>query len=73
MSVSNAERKTTDNPTGRRVSFFPNKPVRDLLTDNHYWANTKSPYESLRLPFDSFPELKWEDEPIEVEHTIKQI
>lgn len=41
-----------------------------------YWENIDSNKpigESLILPIDSFPHVKWEDEPIEVELTIKPI
>ena len=62
--------KMTWNPTGRRVSFFTKKPVRDLLTENHYWASIGPDYESIKLGYECFPELKWEDEPVEVELVI---
>lgn len=57
----------------RRVSFFSQKPVRDLLTEHKYWAATLPYYESVRLSPDAFPDLRWEDEPIEVELVIKPI
>lgn len=73
VAVDNAGDKMTWNPTGRRVAFFPKRPVRDLLTSNHYWAAHISPYDVINLGHECFPELKWEDEPIEVELTIKRI
>lgn len=72
VAVDNGGDKMTWNPTGRRVAFFPKKPVRDLLTDSHYWAAHISPYDVIHLGYDAFPELKWEDEPIEVEITINK-
>ena len=73
VAVDNCGDKTTYNPTGRRVAFFPKKPVRDLLTSSHYWAAHISPYDVIHLGHECFPELKWEDEPIEVELTIKKV
>ena len=55
----------------RRASLFSRKPVRDLLTDLHYWAATAPYYESIQLDSNAFPEIKWEDEPVEAEITIK--
>ncbi len=72
VAVDNCGDKTIINPTGRRVAFFPKKPVRDLLTNNHYWAAHISPYDVIHLSYEDFPELKWEDEPIEVEITINK-
>ena len=72
VAVDNCGDKTICNPTGRRVAFFPQKPVRDLLTNNHYWAAHISPYDVIHLGYEDFPELKWEDEPIEVEITINK-
>ena len=63
----------SDTMGNRRVSFFPQKPVRDLLTEYKYWTATRPNYESIRLNSDAFPDIKWEDEPIEVEITIKPI
>lgn len=71
VAVDNGGDKMTWNPTGRRVAFFPKKPVRDLLTDRHYWAAHISPYDVIHLGYEDFPKLKWEDEPIEVEVVIK--
>ena len=62
-----------DTMNNRRVSFFPQKPVRDLLTQYKYWAATQPNYEVIRLNSDAFPDIKWEDDPIEVEITIKSI
>lgn len=73
VAVDNCGDKTICNPTGRRVAFFPQKPVRDLLTNNHYWAAHISPYDVIHLGYEDFPELKWEDEPIEVEITINKV
>lgn len=73
VAVDNCGDKTIYNPLGRRVAFFPKKPVRDLLTSNHYWAAHISPYDVIHLGHECFPELKWEDEPIEVELTIKKV
>ena len=50
----------------RRVTFFPRKPVRDVLTEYKYWAATRPEYESIKLDSNAFPELKWEDEPKKV-------
>jgi len=55
----------------RRVIFFPNKPVRDVLTDVHYWAATRPNYESIQLGSNLFEDIRWEDEPVEAEITIK--
>lgn len=55
----------------RRVSLFSRKPVRDLLTEFNYWAATAPYYESFRLGSNAFSEIKWEDEPVEAEITIK--
>lgn len=55
----------------RRVTLFPNKPVRDVLTDFHYWAATRPYYESIRLDSNHFKDMTWEDEPVEAEITIK--
>lgn len=55
----------------RRVTFFPNKPVRDVLKDFHYWAATRPDYESIQLGSNLFKGLRWEDEPVEAEITIK--
>jgi hypothetical protein len=63
----------SDTVGNRRVLFFPQKPVRDLLTEYKYWAATRPNYEVIRLKPDAFPDLQWEDEPIEVEITIKPI
>ena len=63
----------SDAMNNRRVSFFPQKPVRDLLTQYKYWAATRPNYEVIQLNSDAFPDIKWEDEPIEVELTIKPI
>lgn len=73
VAVDNCGDKTIHNPTGRRVAFFPKRPVRDLLTSSHYWAAHISPYDVIHLGYECFPELKWEDEPIEVELTIKKM
>lgn len=62
-----------DTMGNRRVSFFPQKPVRDLLTRYKYWAATRPNYEVIRLDSDAFPDMKWEDEPVEVEITVKPI
>lgn len=72
VAVDNCGDKTIINPTGRRVVLFPKKPVRDLLTNNHYWAAHISPYDVIHLGYEDFPELKWEDEPIEVEIIINK-
>jgi len=55
----------------RRVIFFPNKPVRDVLAHFHYWAATWPNYESFQLGSNLFKGLRWEDEPVEAEITIK--
>lgn len=55
----------------RRVTFFPSKPVRDVLTDFHYWAATRPNYESIRLGSNFFKGLRWEDEPVEAEIIVK--
>ena len=73
VAVDNCGDKTIYNPLGRRVAFFPKRPVRDLLTSSHYWAAHISPYDVIHLGYECFPELKWEDEPIEVELTIKKV
>ena len=73
VAFDNGGDKMTWNLTGRRVMFFPKKPVRDLLTENHYWAARISPYDVIHLSYEDFPELKWDDEPVEVELTISKI
>lgn len=55
----------------RRVTFFPNKPVRHVLKDIHYWAVTRPDYESIQLGSNLFEGIRWEDEPVEAEITIK--
>lgn len=56
----------------RRVTFFPNKPpVRHVLKDFHYWAVTRPDYESIQLGSNLFKGIRWEDEPVEAEITIK--
>jgi len=60
-----------DSTGRRRVSFFPTKPVRDLLAEPHYWAATLPYYESIRLDSRLFKGIEWEDEPVEAEVTIK--
>lgn len=55
----------------RRVSFFPNKSVRDVLTDFHYWAATRPNYESIRLGSNLFKDIQWEDEPVEADVIIR--
>lgn len=55
----------------RRVTFFPNKPVRSILTDVHYWATRWPDNESIQLGSNLFKGLRWEDEPVEAEITIK--
>lgn len=61
----------TETTGRRRVKFFPNKPVRDVLTEFHYWAATGPYYESIRLGQNQFESIQWEDEPVEAEITIK--
>lgn len=63
----------SDTMGNRRVSFFPQKPVRDLLTEYEYWAATSPNYEVIQLNSDTFPNITWENDPIEVEVTIKPI
>lgn len=55
----------------RRVTFFTNKPVRAVLKDFHYWAVTRSDYESIQLGSNLFISMRWEDEPVEAEITVK--
>lgn len=55
----------------RRVIFFPNKPVRAVLNGFHYWAATRPNYESIQLGSNLFKGIRWEDEPVEAEITIK--
>lgn len=50
------------------LNFFVNKPKREG-TDGWWW-NVKG--DKLKLNENSFPKLKWTDEPIEVQLTIKQ-
>lgn len=54
----------------RRVTLFPKKPVRDVLTEYKYWAATCPRYESIKLDSNAFPNLKWEDEPKKVKLII---
>lgn len=49
-----------------RVFLFKSKPIRS----NGTWISALDYYSLLRS---DFPELTWEDEPIEVEFTIKKI
>lgn len=60
-----------DSTGRRRVCLFPNKPVRDVLTEFPYWAATLPYYESIRLDSSLFKGIEWEDEPVEAEVTIK--
>ena len=63
-----------DSVGNRRVTVFPNRPpVRDMLTEHHYWAMNRPYYERIVLSDDLFPDLKWEDKPIEVEILIKRV
>lgn len=56
----------------RRVTFFPNKPpVRAVLKDFHCWVVTRSGYESIQLGSNLFEDIRWEDEPVEAEITVK--
>ena len=57
----------------RRVTFFPQKPVRDVLTEYKYWAATRPSYESIKLDSNAFPDLKWEDEPKKVRIVIVKV
>lgn len=53
-----------------KLWFYREKPRR--VKDGGYWVlDDISDYECV-LPEDLFPYLKWEDEPIEVELTIKK-
>lgn len=61
-----------DSVGNRRVTFFPLKPVRDELTDFHYWASRR-PFDVLPLSSTAFPDMTWEDEPIEVELIVREI
>lgn len=54
----------------RRVIFFPNKPVRAVLKDFHYWASRWPDNESIQLDSSLFEGMGWEDEPVEAEITI---
>ena len=56
----------SDTTGKRRVTFFPKKPVRDVLTEYKYWAATPPRYESINLDSNAFPNLTWEDEPKKV-------
>lgn len=56
----------SDTEGKRRVTLFPKKPVRDVLTEYKYWAATHPRYESIKLDSNAFPNLKWEDEPKKV-------
>lgn len=55
----------------RRVIFFPNKPVRAVLNDFHYWASRWPDNESIKLGSSLFEGMGWEDEPVKAEITIK--
>ena len=60
----------SDTHDKRRVTFFPKKPVRDVLTEYKYWAATRPRYESIQLDSNAFPNLKWEDEPKKVKFIL---
>jgi hypothetical protein len=60
-----------DSTGRRRVNLFSTKPVRDVLTDFHYWAATRPYYESIRLDSSLFEGMGWEDEPVEAEIIVK--
>lgn len=60
----------SDTDGKRRVTFFSQKPVRDVLTEYKYWAATRPRYESIKLDSNAFPDLKWEDEPKKVKLII---
>lgn len=53
------------------LHLFSNKPVRHLIGDFEYWRR-EEPYSTISLPNSLYPELKWEDEPIEVELVSKK-
>lgn len=67
VAVDNRGNKMTWNPSGRRVTLFEKKPVRDTLGTAPYWASPSSIYSNIELNWDSFLHMSWEDEPIEVE------
>lgn len=51
--------------------FYPHKPTRKARGIG-YWANQSTDKDYL-IPTEMFPNLKWEDEPIKVELSIKKI
>ena len=56
------------------AQFFEDKPIRvELDTPWPYWMWDKQSCCSMLLPEGWFSELTWEDEPIEVELTIKRV
>ena len=55
---------------GRIFLHYPNIPHRALRVNTWYNLENINP---IRLPVEMFPNLKWEDEPIKVELTIKRI
>jgi len=61
-----------DSVGNRRVSFFPLKPYREELGDRPYWAAVR-PFDSLALDSSAFPDMDINDEPIEVELTVKEV
>jgi len=48
------------------LNLFHDRPWRSSLWD--VWNGNEDP---LMLPYNSFPDLTWEDEPVKVEITIK--
>lgn len=56
------------------VYFYDTKPVRDKCLGYEIWASDgENIIQSYQLPISSFPDLKWEDEPIKVKLTIERI
>lgn len=66
VAVDNGGDKMTWNPSGRRVILFEKKPYREntFLTGTPYWASS---FSNIKLDWDSFLPMSWEDDPIEVE------
>lgn len=53
------------------IHFFNVKPYREYPV--LWWQTNVDIDDMFYLPPESFPEVKWEDEPVEVEIAIKQI
>ena len=63
-----------EKPSPTNLAFFSTKPERqnNLRNRDGWWASNGGFIAPWCLPNELFPDLKWEDEPIEVEITMRQ-